>query len=136
MGMYTELNIGVEFKKDIPSYIIQTIEYMTQDHIDQGKFKGDFPLEHALFKTDRWHWMLKSGGSYYFDTQPMLHWAFDTGSKTWKLSFVTNIKNYTHEWEEFLKFIAPHLRSEGYIGTYRYEEASWPTLLFVIGSEI
>lgn len=136
MGMYTELNIGIRLKKDLPPDVLKALQYMTSE-LDAHEKSIDFNTDHSLFKTDRWKWMLHSGGSYYFDAQPMLHWKFDEISKGWNLSFVTNIKNYSSEWEEFLKFIAPHVDNFGdndkalYIGTYRYEESESPTLVFI-----
>jgi hypothetical protein len=137
MGMYTELNIGVRFKKDLPLDVLKALQYITSE-LDPHEKEIDFATDHSLFKTDRWKWMLRSGGSYYFDTKPMLYWAFDDIAQAWNLSFVTNIKNYTSEWEEFLKFIAPHVDDYSdedskphYIGTYRYEEDDEPTLVFI-----
>jgi hypothetical protein len=133
MGMYTELNIGVQFKSELPEDIFKALEYMVKN--DDSK-SIDFSLEHPLFSTERWKWMLRSGGSYYFDAKPVLLWEFDEISKAWYLTLITNIKNYSDEWENFLNFIAPHLESSGYIGTLRYEESDQPTLLFCEGGEI
>lgn len=128
MGMYTELNIGVEFKRDTPKEVIDALTYMVTPEGERGQV--GFPVDHALFQTERWKWMLRSGGSYYFDAQPVLVWRFDEIPKAYFLTVCTNIKNYSNEWEAFLDFIAPHLQTAGYIGTYRYEEAETPTLLY------
>jgi hypothetical protein len=125
--MYTELSIGVEFRKDTPPDVINTISSMAEG---DGRSHG---IDHPLFQTERWGWMLRYGGSYYFDTKPHLSWAKDEITNTWHLTFGTNIKNYSNEWEHFLDFIAPHLKTDGYIGTYRYEESAAPTLLYAEG---
>lgn len=128
--MYTELNIGVQFKENTPIEIINAITYMASQETEQGEI--NFPTTHKLFDDSkgRWTWMLNSGGSYYFDAKPTKIWEFDKISGTWFLTLCTNIKNYDSEWENFLDFIAPHV-DEGYIGTYRYEEDKLPTLLFI-----
>lgn len=128
MGMYTELNIAVTFKDEVPSEVVKVLSYMGREPSD----KCDTPKlpEHPLFQTDRWSWMLRSGGSYYFSGKPHLTWVLDDIAKCWFLTLRTNIKNYTEEWEHFLDFIAPHIE-DGYIGTYQYEEDAAPTLVWV-----
>lgn len=130
MGMYTELHIGVEFKKETPPDVIAAIRWMATG-------EGDRPeSSHALFATQRVDWMLRSGGSYYFDAKPCLVWMLDSVTNTWSLTVTTNIKNYTQEWESFLDFIAPHLSTEGFLGHLRYEESDDPTLLYNNGGVI
>ena len=133
MGMYTELNIAVEFKEATPAEVIKALDYMATAH-DEKPTEKDFQMDHPLFKTDRWDWMLRSGGSAYFDAEPFLSWHQEFG--TWRLTVCTNIKNYSGEWEAFLDFIAPHLETNGYIGTYRYEEDDDPTLLYAEAGKI
>lgn len=134
MGMHTEVVIGVEFKKDTPQSVIDILSWMA------NKDAEDTPLpelpDHPLFKTERWKWMLRSGGSYYFDLQPFLEWRKDDIAGSWFLSAGTNIKNYDQEWQKFLAFIAPHLGYEyrKFIGHYRYEEDEEPTLLYADGN--
>lgn len=134
MGMYTELNLAVQFKQDSPKSFISSISYMAQDSEGVERMI-DFPTEHALFGTGSWDWMLR-GGSYYFDAKPNLIWKFDEITNTWFLTFVANIKNYSKEWQRFLEYIEPHIGTKGYIGTYRYEEDEDPTLLYNIDGKI
>ena len=108
MGMYTELNIGVAFNKDAPKDVTDKINEMV---------------------VGEENWILRSGGSYYFNAQPTLVWKFDTIAQCYFLTVCTNIKNYGQQWEEFLELIAPHVE-EGYAGTYRYEEDEDPTLIY------
>jgi hypothetical protein len=134
MGMYTELNIGVKLKEETPPDVIAALNFMAT-----GELKPDPLPDHALFRTERWDWALRSGGSYYFDARPVLEWRQDEINKQWYLTVCTNIKNYSQEWERFLDFIAPWLDAgpdEDYIGTYRYEENDRPTLLFADGATI
>jgi len=131
MGMYTELNIGVRFKRDTPDSIINAISYMIDNDAPR-----EFPEEHEIFGTDKWEWMLRSAGSYYFASQPTRVWCYDEITEAYFLSVCTNIKNYNGEWEKFLYFIAPYVETEGYIGTYRYEESEHPELLYNEGGRI
>jgi hypothetical protein len=128
--MYTELCIGVEFKKDTPADVIACLSQMASPS-DAVKFDPPESLAaHPLFKTDRWHWMLRSGGSYYFAAKPCLVWQRDEITDSYFLTVLTNIKNYTGEWEQFMGFIAPWLCTQGFLGYYRYEEDDEPTLLY------
>ena len=61
MEMYTELNIGVNLRKDTPVAIIETLQHMLRS---DDTFVPS--VEHPLFKTERWSWMLNMD-SYYFD---------------------------------------------------------------------
>lgn len=131
--MYTEVAIGVEFKEDAPKSVIDILSWMADPDADD---KPQPPVtDHALFKTERWTWMLRSGGSYYFDAQPSLVWRYDDISRSWFLTVWTNIKNYSSEWQAFLDFIGPHLCYDyrRFIGYYRYEEEEDPTLLYADG---
>ncbi len=127
MGMYTELYLGIDLKPETPPRVIEILKAM----IDlTAENMTDLP-EHPFFKTERWHWCLKSGGSYYFDAQPHCLFEYDDITKGWHLTFGTNIKNYTREWESFVDWIAPWINEEdGHIGHYRYEEDDMPTLLY------
>lgn len=130
MGMYTELNINVEFKKDADPRVIAIIRDMCNRELDMASIdtRG---LEHPLFQTERWVWMLYySGGSACFPGTTALVTREPTDFEGFKLHVCTSIKNYSQEWEHFLSFISPHLNTEGYLGTYRYEEHKVPTLLF------
>lgn len=135
MGMYTELAIGVEFKKDTPPRVIAVLEWMVTNH-DHEVCEIPLAIDHLLFKTDRWAWMLRNGGSYYFDAKPCLVWKLDEITKSYFLTVWRNIKNYTFEWENFLDFIAPYLATEGFIGHYRYEECENPTLIYNLNGKI
>ena len=130
MGMYTELCIGVEFKKETPSDVIAVISIMaTGDNPFVRESIPESVRGHKLLSVER-PWILQSGGSYYFDAKPCLVWQKDTITDTYFLTVWTNIKNYSGEWEAFLEFIAPWLETQGFIGHYRYEECDEPTLLY------
>ena len=135
MGMYTEVAIGVEFKEDVPQAVVDVLSWMADKDTAIDAAPPPLP-DHPLFKTDRWKWMLRSGGSYYFDAQPCLVWRKDDIGRCWFLTVWTSIKNYSNEWRLFLEFVAPHLAYEDrkFIGHYRYEEDDDPTLLYADGN--
>lgn len=69
--------------------------------------------------------MLASSGSYYFASISDPRFVYDDISKSWKLSFRTNIKNYDGEWREFLDWLGPFVQRG--TGLYQYEEDILPT---------
>lgn len=127
MGMYTELNLGVRFRKDTPQNIIDILKYML----------SEFPMEynkpqlpdHPLFKTDRWTFMLNSE-SYYFDGHTDSSIQYDDICDSYFLNVRCNLKNYKREIEHFLNFIQPYLYTDGFLGYMRYEEEDDPTLIY------
>lgn len=134
MGMYTEVSIGVQFKENLDEEFIRILNYMAGNLEDETDFKPK--MEHPLFATDRWWWMLQSGGSFYFDRIPFRRFSFNDISQCWYLTVATNIKNYTGEWRHFLNFIAPYVCTSGFIGTYQHEEDEDPTLLYAEDGKI
>lgn len=129
MGMYTELNIGISLKSVTPPKIIDILKGMTNNSDD-----AITPDDHPLFQTDRWTWMLR-GDSYYFAVSHC-NFEFDDISKRWYLTVTASIKNYCEEWQKFLDWIGPHIDTDGYIGTYRYETDDVPTLLFAEAGKV
>ena len=125
MGMYTELNIGVEITAD--KDVIQKLKFML------GDSEEDVNILHPLFNVSkRWSYMLRTD-SYYFDGQ--------TDSKLFKndlyeespmyfLNIRCNFKNYDNEIKLFLDWLCPYIKTEGFLGYTRYEENHNPTLIY------
>lgn len=129
MGMYTELNLGVNFRKDTPQNIIDILKYMLGDSPVRFEYiKPQLP-EHPLFETERWAIMLVCD-SYYFDGQTDSSIHYDDISESYYLNVRCNLKNYSSEIEHFLSFIQPYLYTDGFIGYTRYEEDDDPTLIY------
>ena len=125
MGMYTELNVGVAFKKDTPNNVINIIKYM----LNEDEFVYYELPDHPLFKTARWNFMLVSD-SYYFDGQTDSSLHYDDISSQYYLNVRCNLKNYDGEIEKFMEFIQPYLDTRGFLGYTRYEEFDDPTLIY------
>lgn len=123
MGMYTELNIGIELKRNTPHEIIDVIDYM----IGNKETIENIP-NHPLFDASRWTYLLRSS-SYYFDARPVNHFKKDDITNTYFLTSVFNLKNYHSEIELFLDWISEYIDTDGFIGYKRYEEQNYPTLI-------
>lgn len=123
MGMYTELNIGVNLRSDTPQNIIGILQYMLGD-VDEVAV-----TDHPLFSTPRWDMMLQCD-SYYFDGRTDSSMELDDISHRYELNVRCNLKNYDNEIELFLDFIRPYLETVGFIGYTRYEEDDDPTLIY------
>ena len=124
MEMYTELNIGVNLRKDTPVAIIETLQHMLRS---DDTFVPS--VEHPLFKTERWSWMLNMD-SYYFDGFSHSAMQQERINNEWQLTIRCNLKNYAHEIELFLDFIVPYISTSGLLGYMRYETETLPTLIF------
>jgi len=125
--MYTELHFNAELKQDVPKEVIKILQYMIGDIIT--------PVErpqHELFQTYRWDSMLVSD-SYYFDADTHSTLRFDEIGKSHYLCIRCNVKNYDNEIEHFIDWIKPYLEKykNEFLGFYRYEENSNPTLIFM-----
>ena len=110
MGMYTELNIGVDLAPSTPDSVIKVLNYMLGDE----EVDVDIP-DHPLFQTEGWRYMLVSD-SYYFDriTDPSI--TYDVLTKRYNLNVRCNLKNYDGEISKFLDFIFPYVITYGFIG--------------------
>lgn len=139
MGMYTELALAVKFKLDAPEWFVETLTKMAN-----GWPEGETPAAHSdcpphpLFETERWWWMLRSGGSSYFNMHPMVLLERDPiNFNPLSLTVWTNIKNYGDEWGHFIDWIAPFIgNNREHIGHRRYEESDHPTLLYALSGRI
>lgn len=125
MGMYTEFHFNSLLKKDAPKEVIQKLEFMLK------KNKQDVSINHPLFETDRWHFMLLCD-SYYFDAKSSSDLCFDEIVDEYYLNIRCNLKNYGHEIEKFIDWIKPYLDKDvgEFLGFYRYEESEEPTLIY------
>ena len=131
MGMYTEIHYNAELKKDVPDEVIAVLKYM----MDSDRLVPPPLPDHPLFETDRWVIMFQCD-SYYFSADTHSTLRFDDISKSYFLCIRSNLKNYDNEIEKFIDWISPYLDEwrEDYLGHYRYEESTIPTLIFGCGT--
>lgn len=125
MGMYTELNIGVQIVNNEKA--IKKLNYMLNES------DKDIQIEHPLFDNERrWRYMLKCD-SYYFDSQADSKLYRDDLYEDDPMYFLNvrcNLKNYDDEIELFLDWLCPYIITEGFLGYMRCEEDESPTLIY------
>lgn len=125
MGMYTRFVLNVALRKETPDQVIKIIQQMLWD----DQIPAAEGLEDPIFKTDRAAWMLQCS-SYYHDNIRNSKFEFDEISSQWKLSTVSDLKNYENEIKLFCDWIAPYVETKDFAGYSRYEESEIPTLLW------
>ena len=123
--MYTEFHFNCKLREDISNEVIKLLEYMITDH----EIPSTLP-DHPLFSTERWLYMLRTS-SYYFDADTHSTIRLDKIDNKYHLCIRCNLKNYDEEIEKFIDWIRPYLYcyDEQFLGFYRCEEDSWPTLI-------
>lgn len=124
MGMYTELNIGVDLAPSTPDSVIKVLNYMLSDE----EVDVETP-DHPLLQTERWRYMLGSD-SCYFDGRTDSSMVRDAVTGVYALNVRCNLKNYDGEIFKFLDFIFPYVITYGFIGYTRYEESELPYLIW------
>ena len=129
MGMYTEMHLFVELKKELRKDIKEWLYAQVSDTRDVVDVSNECPKE---LKGTRFETGLLCS-SYYFDMQPVLIFRFDKISQTYFLTVLTNLKNYDREIKKFLTILEPYIDTyDGtHIGHMRYETYNNPTLLFM-----
>ena len=123
MGMYTQLFLASDLKKDTPKEVIDVLKYMLHEIEIQPK---NYP-----FESSRSQYMLNMD-SYYFDTDSRSTLRFDDISNRYYLNVLCNLKNYHGEIEDFLNWISPFLNKlpGDFLGYKMYEEDLTPTLIY------
>lgn len=119
MGMYTEIFVNVDLKRDTPQSVIDVLQAMCDKDIDAECLKD---------KPRRWGWLF-CDGSYYtpLTSCGILTYCYITSS--YSLLGKGDIKNYDSEIEQFFSFIKPYCEND-FIGYIRFEEARTPTLVY------
>ena len=130
MGMYTEIYVNVDLKKETPDDVIRVLEAMCRMLPDQecSEVLVDFP--------SRWE-CLFSNMSYYTPSTNCRYLKYDGITERWSLLGKGDIKNYQNEIDKFFKWIMPHIDAYPgeFIGYSRYEEDDQPKLYFMVGDE-
>lgn len=129
MGMYTELDLKVAIK-DNPVVVDVLKDIATGE---SSSIRGR--LSHPFFRTERCD-MVGWGGSAYFDSQSHTQFKYNAIANCWFLTTCFNLKNYDSEIEKFLDWLCPYILSEGYIGTYWYEEQEEPMRIYKENGQI
>lgn len=128
MGMYTELILGAELKKDTPEHVIGVLKYI----LGETEEKPDnFPLSEG-----RCEWLLRGTSCSFGVSTPVNKLIFDDVIGYWIISSRSNIKNYGGEIEEFLNWLKPYISggsgARDFYAITIYEEAESPTIHYLI----
>lgn len=134
MGMYTEVVLAVEFRKDTPPEIINWIRYLVNEkdpEITQPVKRPDHPLfrdrkSSAPVYVDLFH----GNNGAAFPGNGYLRFEFQDRSQSWHLTIRSALKNYQKEVEALLMFLMPYAEPNGYAGYYRFEGDEYPSLVF------
>lgn len=128
MGMYTEIYVNVDLKKETPDEIIEVLKAMCNMEGSDKKVLEPYP--------DMWS-CLFSNMSYYTPSTRCRSLTYDDITEQWSLLGKGDIKNYEKEIEKFFDWIIPYV--DGYpgdfIGYHLYEEHRVPTLVFLPDDE-
>lgn len=127
MGMYTELILGAQLKKDTPSYIIEAFDYVinkddSAEISDEAKtFIDEYSLYTLFYCT-----------SYYFGViDSTRSFRYDSIAGQWCISTRANLKNGGRI-EKFLEFIKDYIEDgsgpTNIFAYVQYEESDFPTL--------
>ncbi len=125
MGMYTEIYVNVDLKKETPDEVLNVLKSMCyHEGFDRDVYLKDKPL--------RWR-LLFNDGSYYTPLTSCANLTFDKIRDAWSLLGKGDIKNYGGEIEAFFEWIKPWVDGipGDFIGYSRYEEDQVPTLHFL-----
>lgn len=125
MGMYTELYLCCNIKKDLPREALEVLRYL----FDRGPEPKLLP-SHPYFVTERWS-HIGNSSSYFFVPRFVQDFKQNSIEDGYCLITRCDLKNYKREIEHFLEWLHPYIDAapEAHLGHIRYEEDSKPTLL-------
>lgn len=130
MGMYTDFCFDVNIKKDVPDDVVAMLNQMRDfDRFDL--FQKVLP-DHPFFKCDRWV-QIGHCSSAYFPAEPRFIFEKKSYGDDYVLNLRCNLKNYDEEIKHFINWIKPYVDAYPgeFLGFYRYEEATRPTLVYM-----
>ena len=125
MGMYTEIFMRVNIRKDAPESVRKMLEFLTS-----GNDKPDELPDHEFFTCDRWDYVALSSSYYFPGTRHSSYVRAVRDYDADALNILANLKNYDGEIGKFFDWIDPYLEGErgDFIGYEMYEEDETPTL--------
>ena len=128
MGMYTEIYVNVDLKKDTPDEVINALKAMC--YMEDSDVKVLYPY------PGMWEHLFSSN-SYYTPNTWCSSLTYDEICNQWSLLGKGDIRNCQQEIQEFFEWIIPYV--DGYpgdfIGYHRHEDDKKPTLVFLPDDE-
>lgn len=124
MGMYTEIYVNVDLKRDTPDEVIEVLKAMCNVEGNDPKVLEPYP--------ERWDSLFYSG-SYYTPNTYCHLLTYDKIIQRWSLLGKGDIKNHGRDIQKFFEWIIPYVHGfpGDFIGYLRYEESIKPTLIFL-----
>jgi Uma2 family endonuclease len=134
MGMYTELVLAIELKKDTPENVLDIVQYLA------AEWDGEAPPvpEHQFFRNDYWEAMLTSDSNYLVG-EPNIVFIRNKPTFSGKYSSLT-VRSQVRSNEpvdDFLDWIAPYCEEGSYsqdgftfAGFLHYEASYIPQLIY------
>ena len=125
MGMYTEIFIRANIRRDAPESVRSMLAYLVSSTSEDAPESPD----HEFFECARWRYVATCS-SYYFPGA--IHAAYvrsAIGGEPDTLNILANLKNYDGEIGKFFDWIDPYLEASpgDFIGYEMYEEDDTPT---------
>ena len=119
MGMYTEIYVNADLKKETPKEIIDTL-----GDLCRGWQPNGFPSRSG---------MLFNNGSCYTPSTYVRSLTYDEILRQWSFLGKGDLKNYSGEVEHFFNWLMPWVDGlpGDFVGYHRYETDQKPTLVFI-----
>lgn len=131
MGMYTEIKVDC-IVRPVDQVSLDALRIMFDWPGDLDVHAGDVPAgdilpDAPLFRCARWH-SIGRCGSAYFDAEPSSKME-DLGDGTWRITSISNLKNYDDEIGKFFDWLRPMVVGTAgqVIGHQWYEQERHPT---------
>ncbi len=135
MGMYTELVIKADVKRDISVDVKFILNFLFNHEMDIDIWDNEMNLkpeiklpDHSFFKTSNWTAIGRCNSYYHIPST----FSFFDGKYLFSRS---DLKNYDNEINKFIDWLCPYLDVDAgkCIGWSWYEEWHEPTLLYMNG---
>ncbi|MHB1098682.1 MAG: hypothetical protein ACYCZR_03930 [Burkholderiales bacterium] len=133
MGMYTEFHFNSALHSDVPTNVLEILDYMIGTDEFEPVITDPWSAQAELSQTPYWPIMLRCD-SYYFDADTINTLRYDDIANQHYLCIRSNLKNYDDKIKKFIDWIMPYLdKYDGeFLGFSRYEESNEPTLIYAI----
>lgn len=107
MGDYTDLEIRVKLRSDVPAEVLRLLEAANDPRYDIETYR---PLpDHELFSTSRWDWIVSAVGT---SGEYAANGILVDGEDGRYVERKCSLKNYDSDIEKFLDWLSPFVDSE------------------------
>lgn len=126
MGMYTEIFVNCELRKDVPEEVVHDLRILFDESFITDGFVSDIPKQDKRLRA------IGNCSSYYFQPRATSAMWYDDIGRSWYICSRSDLKNYDGEIEAFFAWLGPYVAANPgeFIGYHRYEEDDAPVLVF------